>query len=75
MEIERQLGLPHLWDKKLILDCFWEYFNRPSLKVFRVLLILVVWGVWLDMNASLFEDKCLPMIKVSQYIFSSSLLL
>jgi hypothetical protein len=69
-EIESQIQEEHLWDAPSMVECFHGFFSRSSLKAFRVLPILVAWGVWLDRNTNIFEDRLWPSFKVSLQNFS-----
>jgi hypothetical protein len=59
-----------VWEKGSIETCFEEFFSSFVLKAFCVIPILVSWGLWLDKNANLFEDKFWPSFKVVQWFIA-----
>lgn len=67
-EISSQLGLPPLWSKISLNECFWEFFNNPQLKKWRVLPPLMVWGIWISRSSSFFEGKGRPSFKIVQQV-------
>jgi hypothetical protein len=62
-EIECHLGLSNLWIQDSIEECFAVWFINRELKQLRVLPYLVLWGIWLACNSSLFEDKYVPSFR------------
>jgi hypothetical protein len=64
-DIEGSLGFRSLWEGHNIEACFLSWFSRKELEVFQVVPYLVLWGIWLARNASLFEDTQIPSFKVS----------
>jgi hypothetical protein len=63
-EIGDHMGMGHVSENDSIVDRFEELFTKNTLKHFQVVPILVSWGLWLARNASLFEGKSWPTIKV-----------
>jgi hypothetical protein len=62
----------HSWElltygkKGNILDCFKAFVSDKRFSLWKVLPILVSWGLWLARNAGLFENKSYPTLQVSQ---------
>jgi hypothetical protein len=48
--------------------CFQTWFTRKDLECLRAVPYLVLWGIWLARNASLFEDSSIPTFKVSTQV-------
>ena len=63
-EVEGNLGFTNLWLKGSLIDNFKEWFDKRELKNFRAVPYLVIWGIYLARNSSIFEDKQTPPFQV-----------
>jgi len=50
----------NIWRKDKIEDFFLERFTSKDSKIFRVIPLIVLWGIWLARNSILLEDKFIP---------------
>ena len=55
--ISNWLKIRNIWVGNSVEECLPPWFLRTELKQFWPIPFLALWGVWLDRNARLFEDK------------------
>jgi hypothetical protein len=61
--VENLVGLKDIWGGTLVDECMKWWCENGNLKSFRVLPLIIAWGIWLARNASLFEDMHIPTIQ------------
>jgi len=59
-ECAKLAGINFKWDGQSLDQAWSNWITNPSFKKFKSLPLIVIWGLWLARNNSIFSDKAIP---------------
>jgi hypothetical protein len=63
-------GVDNVWLDNTIEECLRAWFQKKEPSNFRAITCLVLWGIWLAWNSTIFEDEFIPYFQVYGQIYA-----